>query len=167
MDQGEINGLRGGFRRLCEQAGLAVTHQRQVIYEVLCSFEGHPSPEEVYARVKDRIPSISLATVYKNLHLFIHSGIFQQVSLHHGSMRMETNQAAHHHLLCTRCKTIDDIEPEVLGLGETPLELPGGFLMERLAVDVLGVCLACQQSAAEAAASGRSGSLSSFAQPIQ
>ena len=143
MEQSETN----HFRRVCEQAGLAVTHQRQVIYDVLCSIEGHPSPEEVYDRVKVYIPSISLATVYKNLHLFIHSGIFQQVSLHHGSMRVETNQAAHHHLLCTQCKTIYDVEPDVLGLTEMPLELPGGFRMERLAVDVLGVCSACQQPA--------------------
>ncbi len=143
MEQGESN----HFRKVCEQAGLAVTHQRQVIYDVLRSIEGHPSPEEVYARVKGRIPSISLATVYKNLHLFIHSGIFQQVSLHHGSMRVETNQVAHHHLLCTRCKTIHDIDPELLGLSDAPRQLPGGFLMERIAVDVLGVCSACQQLA--------------------
>ena len=137
------------FRHVCEQAGLAVTHQRQVIYDVLCAIEGHPSPEEVYARVKRRIPSISLATVYKNLHLFIGSGIFQQVSLHHGSMRMETNQTRHHHLLCTRCKTIHDVDPELLGLVETPRQLPGGFLMQRLSVDVLGLCARCQQETAQ------------------
>ncbi len=148
MTQGEAT----QFRTLCEQAGLAVTHQRQVIYEVLCSIEGHPSPEEVYARVKRSIPSVSLATVYKNLHLFINSGIFEQVSLHHGSMRVETNQTRHHHLLCTSCKTIHDIDPEVLGLPEVPRELPGGFRMERLAVDVLGICARCQ--AREAAEPG-------------
>jgi len=134
------------FRKMCEGAGLAVTHQRQVIYDVLCSVEGHPSPEEVYARVKRRIPSISLATVYKNLHLFIDTGIFQQVSQHHGSMRVETNHAPHHHLLCTQCRTIHDIDPEVLGLAKTPRQLPGGFLMKRIAVDVLGICAECQQA---------------------
>ncbi len=137
------------FRSLCEQAGLAVTHQRQVIYDVLCSIDGHPSPEEVYDRVKQRISSISLATVYKNLHLFIDSGIFAQVSFHHGSMRMETNHSAHHHLLCTRCKTIHDVDPALLGLVDTPRELPGGFRVERLAVDVLGICVECQASMAE------------------
>ena len=70
------------FRRVCESADLAVTHQRQVIYEVLADTEGNPSPEEVYARVRQSIPSVSLATVYKNIHLFIESGIFRQVSLH-------------------------------------------------------------------------------------
>ncbi len=139
-----MNAKTSRFREVCEQAGLAVTHQRQVIYDVLCSTAGHPSPEEVYAHVRERIPSISLATVYKNLHLFISSGIFRQVSLHHGSMRVETNHNAHHHLLCTRCKTIHDIDPALLGLPVEPCQLPGGFLMQRLAVDVLGICARCQ-----------------------
>ena len=150
MRPGEAN----QFRKVCEQAGLAVTHQRQVIYDVLCSAEGHPSPEEVYASVKRRIPSISLATVYKNLHLFIDSGIFKQVSLHHGSMRVETNHTRHYHLLCTQCKTIHDIDPDLLGLAAMPQALPGGFLVERLAVDVLGVCADCQQTAGSRAVAG-------------
>jgi Fur family peroxide stress response transcriptional regulator len=136
------------FRKVCEHAGLAVTHQRQVIYEVLTAIEGHPSPEEVYARVKRRIPSISLATVYKNIHLFIESGIFHQVSLHHGSMRVETNHTAHHHLVCTECKSIADIDADLLGLSNMEHRLPGGFLVQRLAVDVLGLCEACQKQQA-------------------
>jgi Fur family transcriptional regulator, peroxide stress response regulator len=136
------------FRKVCEAAGLAVTHQRQVIYDVLCRIEGHPSPEEVYALVKNHIPSISLATVYKNLHLFIEAGIFQQVSLHHGSMRMETNSLRHHHLCCARCKSIQDISVETLGLPEEPRQLAGGFLVERLSVDVIGLCADCQASEA-------------------
>lgn len=137
------------FRDLCVRTGIAVTHQRQVLYEVMQDMEGHPSPEEVYARVKRRIPSISLATVYKNLHLFIENGIFREVSLHHGSLRVEMNDRPHHHLVCTVCKSIMDVEEEELGAllnhpAGQPDKLPGGFLAERFAVDVLGRCVACQ-----------------------
>ncbi|WP_158751400.1 Fur family transcriptional regulator [Acidobacterium sp. S8] len=135
------------FRELCERAGLAATHQRQVIYEVLKNMHGHPSPEEVYARVKRRIPSISLATVYKNLHLFIESGVFREVSLHHGSLRVEINHKPHHHLVCTSCKSISDIDAEALGLATQYGKLPGGFLAQRFAVDVLGLCADCQKKA--------------------
>ena len=76
------------FRDLCVTHGITVTHQRQVLFEVLKSMPGHPSPEEVYVRVKKRIPSISLATVYKNIHLFLKSGIFHEVSPPHGSLRV-------------------------------------------------------------------------------
>ena len=135
---------------MCEDAGLAVTHQRQVIYEVLSAIEGHPSPEEVYAQVKRRIPAISLATVYKNIHLFIDSGIFTRVSMHHGSMRVETNRRAHHHLVCTSCKSIADIDADALGLAYDGDHLPGGFRAQGLSVDVLGLCTECQQQASRA-----------------
>jgi Fur family transcriptional regulator, peroxide stress response regulator len=134
------------FRTLCERAGIAVTHQRQVVYQVLRSMHGHPSPEEVYARVRVKIPAISLATVYKNIHLFIDSGIFSEVSLHHGSLRVETNARAHHHLVCTGCKSITDIDADKLGIAAREHKLPGGFLAQRYAVDVLGLCADCQKN---------------------
>ena len=135
------------FREMCESAGLAVTHQRLIIYEILRNMHGHPSPEDVYARVKRRIPSISLATVYKNLHLFIGSGIFREVSPHHGSLRVETNSRPHHHLVCMQCRSITDIEAEELGLVSKHSRLPGGFLAQRFAIDVLGLCASCQRKA--------------------
>jgi Fur family peroxide stress response transcriptional regulator len=79
------------FRELCRENGIAVTHQRQVLYEVMKTMHGHPSPEEVYVRVKKKVPAISLATVYKNIHLFVESGVFREVSMHHGSVRVEMN----------------------------------------------------------------------------
>ena len=134
------------FRTLCDEAGIAVTHQRQVVYQVLRSMHGHPSPEEVYAKVKVRIPSISLATVYKTIHLFIESGVFHEVSLHYGSLRVETNSRPHHHLVCTQCKTVSDIDADELGIGAKAHKLPGGFLVQRYAVDLLGLCVDCQKS---------------------
>ena len=67
------------FRELCNRHGLAVTHQRQIIYQVMQSMPGHPSPEEVYLQVRELVPAISLATVYKNIHLFLASGILTEV----------------------------------------------------------------------------------------
>jgi len=134
------------FRELCAAHGLAATHQRQVLYEVMQTMPGHPSPEEVYARIKERIPSISLATVYKNIHLFLESGVLQEVSLHHGSLRVEMNHHRHHHLVCSQCKSIVDIGEEQLGLQAKPKRLPGGFQAQRYAIDVIGICAACQKA---------------------
>ncbi|HEX3472962.1 MAG TPA: Fur family transcriptional regulator [Silvibacterium sp.] len=134
------------FRALCDTAGIPVTHQRLVIYQVLRSMHGHPSPEEVYERVRVRIPAISLATVYKNIHLFIESGLFHEVSLHHGSLRVETNALPHHHLVCTECKSITDIAADDLGIPVRAHRLRSGFLAQRYAVDVLGLCPDCQKS---------------------
>ena len=132
------------FRELCAEHGLAATHQRQVLYEVMQTMPGHPSPDEVYARIKEKIPSISLATVYKNIHLFVESGVLKEVSLHHGSLRVEMNDKAHHHMVCSKCKAITDIGEKELGLVSKKDKLPGGFLVERYAVDVIGICAKCQ-----------------------
>jgi Fur family peroxide stress response transcriptional regulator len=138
-----VNGSKS-FRELCQEHGIAVTHQRQVLFEVMKTMHGHPSPEEVYARVKKKVPAISLATVYKNIHLFVESGVFSKVSMHHGSLRVEMNEEAHHHMVCSKCKAITDIGEKELGLVSKKDKLPGGFLVERYAVDVIGICAKCQ-----------------------
>lgn len=132
------------FRDVCSQHGIAVTHQRQVLYEEMLSMDGHPSPEEVYARVKQKIPAISLATVYKNIHLFVESGVLREVSLHHGSRRVEIHDGEHHHMVCSKCKSITDVPAEELELPVVRRKLPGGFLVQRYAVDVIGICSKCQ-----------------------
>ena len=132
------------FREVCQANGIAVTHQRQMLYEVMKTMQGHPSPEEDYARVKKKVPAISLATVYKNIHLFVESGVFSKVSMHHGSLRVEMNDEAHHHMVCSKCKAITDIGEKELGLVSKKSKLPGGFLVERYAVDVIGLCAKCQ-----------------------
>jgi Fur family peroxide stress response transcriptional regulator len=65
------------FRERAAKHGLAVTHQRQVVYEAVVAAHGHYSPEDIYATVRRRIPSISLATVYNNLRLFIECGMLR------------------------------------------------------------------------------------------
>lgn len=134
------------FRQICNEHGIAVTHQRQMLYEVMQGMHGHPSPEEIYAQVRKKIPAISLATVYKNIHLFVESGVFREVSLHHGSQRVEMNHVDHHHMVCSRCKAIVDLDEKDLGLLQKRSRLPGGFLVERYSVDVIGVCAKCQDA---------------------
>lgn len=139
-------GKTRSFRELCADHGLAATHQRQVLYEVMQTMPGHPSPEEVYARVRKRIPAISLATVYKNIHLFVETGVLRELSMHHGSMRVELNSHLHHHMVCSYCKAITDIEEKDLGVVPDIQKLPGGFKVERYSIDLIGICAACQKA---------------------
>lgn len=135
------------LKERCRQAGLSLTHQRLVIYEALQQMGEHPSPEAVYDRVKEHLPSVSLATVYNNIKTFVEHGLLQELSVHHGSLRLEKNLIAHHHLVCTRCKAIEDIgeaEFDAIRLKNPP---PNGFVVHRLSVEVLGLCKACAASA--------------------
>ncbi|HEY9126860.1 MAG TPA: transcriptional repressor [Acidobacteriaceae bacterium] len=135
------------FRELCQRHGIPLTHQRQVLFEVMRSMHGHPSPEEVYGLVRERIPAISLATVYKNIHLFVESGLFREVSQHHGAQRIELNSRPHHHLVCRGCKTIQDIDlPMDAGVTPCSAALPEGFQLERCSVEWIGLCQECQSA---------------------
>lgn len=131
------------FRERCRASGLAVTHQREIIYRAIISSEHHPSPEVIFDEVRRQIPSISLATVYKNIHTFLEAGLLREVSPHHGSLRLEANLAEHHHLVCTRCKAIDPDDCAAVSL--CYLQIPGQTLsksqtapMEPLFERVLG-----------------------------
>jgi Fe2+ or Zn2+ uptake regulation protein len=131
------------FRELCRQRDLAVTHQRTIIYEALVSMSGHPTPEQVYERVRQQIPSISLATVYKTINTFLETGIVHEASLHHGSIRLDSNLEPHHHMVCTKCKAIFDLEQEAIGPVLMNRTLPNGFRVQRFSVEVLGLCERC------------------------
>ncbi len=144
------------FYLLCREHKLAATHQRRVIYDTVMSLHGHPSPELIYEQVRKKIPSISLATVYKNIRTFLDSRMLREVSFHHGSLRVEPNEHEHHHLVCVRCKQITDLDAESLGPVRVKERLPRGFQVTRITVDVLGVCAACAAKASSKPSSKRS-----------
>lgn len=137
------------FRRKCRDAGLAVTHQRTVIYRAVMEMRNHPSPEAIYERVRPEIPSLSLATVYKTIHSFLDAGLLREVSPFHGALRLEGTLEDHHHLVCTRCKTVVDVEPEDLAPVELRRPLPNGFEVLRYTVEFQGLCPACGESLKE------------------
>lgn len=130
------------FDRLCREHKLAATHQRRIIFRAVTAKPGHYSPEEVYDSVRRQIPSISLATVYNNLKMFVESGILRAVSPHHGTLRVDPNLRPHHHLVCRKCKSITDIDAKYLD----PLKVrrvPAGFNIEQFSLDIVGVCAKC------------------------
>ena len=137
------------FRELCAEKGLAVTHQRQVIWDILSAMEGHPSPEAVYERVRREIPSISLATVYKNVRTFTEHGLLAEVSLHHGPARLETNMEPHHHMVCIQCKAIIDIPDEAVEPVRLMQGAPPEFRVHRYSVEVHGLCGDCAHEPAK------------------
>jgi len=133
------------FRRRCKEQGLAFTFQRQVIYEAVADSHEHPTPELIYEKVRQRIPSISLGTVYKNVKTFLDSGVLKEVTLHHGSLLLESNMTPHHHLVCSSCKAIFDIEDTAVRPVRLPTSgLPAGFSIEQSRVEFVGVCKSCQ-----------------------
>jgi Fe2+ or Zn2+ uptake regulation protein len=131
------------FRDLAWKFGLAATHQRQVIYEAIVAAPGHYSPEQIYAGVRRRVPSVSLATVYKNLRLFVDHGLLREVTPHAPVLRVDGNLEPHHHLVCTRCKSVQDIEGDFVDFKRLFRQLPGGFDVTQPLIEVFGICQRC------------------------
>ena len=138
-----IEEMLTAFRERCRASGLALTHQREIIYRAIVSSKHHPSPELIFDEVRRQIPSISLATVYKNIHTFLEAGLLREVSPHHGSLRLESNLAEHHHLVCTRCKAIVDLDESELEPIHLSRKLRAGFQIQRYTVEFQGLCPAC------------------------
>lgn len=133
------------FQTRCRAAGLALTHQREVIYRVLMQARDHPCPEAIYEKVRKRIPSISAGTVYKNIKTFLNAGLLREVTLHHGTMRLETNVQPHHHLVCTGCKAIFDIDSQEVDEVHLKHKPQKGFLVSGYKIEFYGLCPGCRK----------------------
>ena len=135
------------FRELAWKHGLAATHQRKVIFETVVAAPGHYSPEQIYAVVKRRVPSVSLATIYNNLRLFVEKGLLREVTPHASTLRVDGNLESHHHLVCTRCKTVQDIPDDFIGdsidFKRLARQAPGGFDLTQPLIEVFGLCRRC------------------------
>ncbi len=138
------------FRCRCSAAGLAATHQRYVIYRVLAESHDHPSPEIVVERVRKEIPSISHATVYKNIHTFVEIGLLREVNTLHQTSRLDANLDQHHHLVCMNCQKVVDFYDTALDGARAERDAPHGFRIERYQVEAQGLCPECQSAEAGA-----------------
>lgn len=85
------------------------TRQRAVILEELQRSRQHPTAEEVYASVRERLPRISLGTVYRNLDFLAERGIIRRLGSNGGSRRFDGDMTPHQHVLCLRCGKVGDI----------------------------------------------------------
>lgn len=133
------------FRELAWNRGLAATHQRHVVYDAVVASPGHRSPEQIYSAVRKRIPHISLATVYNNLRLFVEHGLLKEVTPHASTLRVDGNISPHHHLVCSRCKEVQDIEGDFIDFKRLSPQVPDGFDLTQPVVEIFGLCPRCRK----------------------
>lgn len=108
-------------------SGLRSTPQREVVYNVLLKKRDHPTADEVFARVKFELPTISLATVYNCLETLVQCDLVRAVNFERGPTRYCPNLRPHAHFHDEQTgKTHDiDLPPEILK--EVTAILPHGY----------------------------------------
>jgi len=126
--------------------GHSVTSQRVTIFRALARRRDHPTAEALYEELaRQSSPDLSLATVYKNLHLFESIGVARAVATPDGRARFDVPLVPHHHLYCTGCGAVVDVE-EGVGVALAPhLEQETGFRVTGAEVVLEGLCHACQE----------------------
>jgi Fur family peroxide stress response transcriptional regulator len=91
------------------QWGVRVTPQRLAIAEAVLNSTDHPTVQQIYDRVRDHFPSMTLATIYSNLGVLERSGMIQELPFAKMS-RYESNVGPHVNLVCIQCENVMDAD---------------------------------------------------------
>lgn len=132
------------FRKACETRGVKVTHQRLEIYRELMATEEHPDADQIHRRLRERMPTISRDTVYRNLKLLAEHDLISIVGMSHERLRFDGNMGRHHHFVCTKCGMIRDFYSRDLADTDFPAEAAAFGEPLSLHLEVKGVCARCR-----------------------
>lgn len=86
------------------------TRQRQIILQELRHLRTHPTADELFEIVRQRLPRISLATVYRNLELLAEQGLIQKLEPGGHQRHYDGRIEPHYHIRCVQCDAVADLE---------------------------------------------------------
>jgi Fur family peroxide stress response transcriptional regulator len=129
------------------RVGLKATVPRIVILEMLEHDHSHPTVEQLYERLLQTHPSLSLSTVYQTLDTFLRAGLCHWVPGRDGRLRVEAASHRHDHAVCRICRTLFDIERAEFATVSPPAQLPHGLLVTDWRIEYEVICRTCQEKA--------------------
>jgi Fe2+ or Zn2+ uptake regulation protein len=127
--------------------GQRVTSQRLVIHRALRELDRHATADQVLEAVRDRLPGVSLPTVYATLELFEQLGVVRRVSGPSGPALYDPRPDPHHHLVCTRCGRVEDVEARLDLSAADRAARRHGFRPAHSEVVISGLCADCASRA--------------------
>ncbi len=125
------------------KANRRITSQRKLVFEHVHALETHPCAAEVYGAIKGKLPSVSLATVYRNLRTLTSEGLLRELPGQRGVVRFDSNLSDHYHFVCGSCNGLSDLpghskELERAFAEKTGMHISGHEIVFR------GICNACR-----------------------
>jgi len=139
----EIDRRMSRFNEVCRNSGVKLTHQRMEIFREVAQTGGHPEAESVYKGVRERMPTISLDTVYRTLWLLRDLGLINTLGPPRERTRFDANLSQHHHFVCIRCGLTRDFYNDELDKLELPESVKDFGYVETTQVEVKGICRKC------------------------
>jgi Fur family transcriptional regulator, peroxide stress response regulator len=123
-----------------------LTPQRLAVVKILIENQAHPNIEAIFEQLQRDFPTMSLATVYRNVMLLKSLGEVLEIGFPDGSNRYDGRKPySHPHVICMRCKSI--IDPDLSTLQDLTEEVSRitGFKILTQRLDFFGVCSDCLQ----------------------
>lgn len=121
--------------------------QRQIILEELQREKNHPSAQELYERVRHRLPKISLGTVYRNLEQMAANGLIQKIEAAGGQRRFDGDLGDHYHVRCLYCGRVEDAPLPMLSRLNQTFGKMSNYTILGHRLEFLGICPHCQDAA--------------------
>jgi Fur family ferric uptake transcriptional regulator len=125
---------------------MRMTMQRKVILEELNKLKSHPTAGELCQVVREKLPRISLGTVYRNLEILSRQGIIQKLDVGGTEMRFDGTVDNHYHLRCLRCGKVDDLDMEPMNDLDLGARANTAYTVLSHRLEFLGICPTCQKS---------------------
>ncbi len=128
-----------------QRAGQRITPQRMAIAEVLARSPKQASAQELYDRVRRKHPYIGRATVFRSLDMLVQSGLAQRLERPgHVSAYVWCEPGHHHHLICTACGNVEELDEKAVAPLAEAIVRARGFRVDHAALDFYGTCRACR-----------------------
>lgn len=145
----EVDGRIEALKRFCKKNRIPLSQQRIEVYRILLSSKGHPSPEEIYRRLKESFPTLSLATVYRNLEALSRIGFARKVNALSNHARYDGDVRQHIHFICLSCRKVEDVHFKELESVRIP-DLPDSeHVITEKTIVYMGICKSCQNNTQE------------------
>lgn len=130
-----------------KNSGVRITPQRHAILNYLMESMGHPTADEIYRALAAQFPSMSVATVYNNLKVFLEAGMVHELTYGDNSSRYDANLSDHYHIVCEKCGKMEDFRyPSLLDVERFAAE-ETGFEVHGHRLELYGLCKSCRSSA--------------------
>ncbi|MGH2454694.1 MAG: Fur family transcriptional regulator [Candidatus Limnocylindria bacterium] len=126
-------------------AGERVTHQRLLVADALAGSSRQLTADELYRDLRRREPTIGRATVFRTLETLVEAGVARRLELEgHVYAYVACLPQHHHHLACTRCGRVEEIDEAYVRPMANRVASETGFLIDDARLDFYGRCAACR-----------------------
>ncbi len=133
------------LKRICDEAGIKLTHQRLEIFQEMMHATDHPSAEQIHRRLQKKMPTMAIDTVYRTLATFDELGIVKKLHVMGERALFDANLSRHHHFVCTRCKRVEDVYWPEFDETNLPDEASHLGVVSSRHLELHGVCNQCLQ----------------------